>query len=77
MGRINISTPTNRTSSSKLSELVSQRSVPAFHRIARTPLLEHLCGTITLFPLVVIRASDVVRWDTMPMVVPRGMPRIL
>jgi hypothetical protein len=42
-GRIKTSTPTNRTtSSSKLSVLVSQCSVPDFRRIARTPLLEHL-----------------------------------
>jgi hypothetical protein len=41
-GRINTSTPTNSTNSNKLSVLVSQCSVPAFRRIARTPLREHL-----------------------------------
>jgi hypothetical protein len=75
-GIINTSTPINRTSS-KLSVLVSQCSIPAFRKIARTPLLEDLGGTTPLLPPVVIHASDVVRWDTMPMVVPRGMPRIL
>jgi hypothetical protein len=42
-GRINTSAPTNRTSSSsKLSVLVRQCSIPTFCRIARTALLEHL-----------------------------------
>jgi hypothetical protein len=41
-GKIITSAPTNRTSCSKLSVLVSQRSIPTFRRITRTPLLEHL-----------------------------------
>jgi hypothetical protein len=77
MGRISTSAPTNRVSSSKLSVPVSQCSVPTFRRIVRAPLLEHLQGTMPLLPPVVILSSDVVRWDTMLMVVPRGTSRIL
>jgi hypothetical protein len=77
-GRVSTSASINRVnSSSKLSMLVSQCSVPTSRRIVRVLLWAHRLGTTPLLPLVVILASDVVKWDTMPTVVPREMARTL
>ena len=76
--RISISAPLSRISKHhRLPVLVSQCSTPTSRRTARTLLPTPLQGTTPPHPLEAMSASSVVSLGTMPMLVPRGMPRVL
>jgi hypothetical protein len=69
--------PNQQGQQQQAQHVVQSVQHPNFPQNRRGTLPEHLRGIMPLLPSVVILASNMVRWDTMLMVVPRGMSRIL